>query len=1018
MKKLISKLALFMLVAVGAFVSFTHAQWVKETTLLPGTDFNATLWDLIGNFNSIITIERSSVEVPSWITTRMISVDGSTYPVYVWDAWQWHVYYYTEADKIYMNPDSAGMFSEMTNLTKLDIGDWDTSKVTNMSNMFANCNNLEDLDIRNFDTSHVTNMGSMFIYCTSLTELDLSSFDTSNVTNISAMFAYDTNLRKIYVSTNFVTNDIINHNGMFASDTSLVWWRGTTYDSNHMDVEYARIDSYGLPWYFTAKMDITMLISGSEFNSKLEGLAAQLNNITNIEKAESIPSWVAKEKISLWGSEYPVYAWYNNGTIYYYTDADKVYMNPNSAKMFSEMESLEEFDEDWNTSYVTGMFEMFDGTSLKKLDLSNWDVSKVENMSEMFENCKLEELDISNWDTSSLHNTDYMFDGCTDLEIIYASTWFDTSTIEYSSNMFGNNLKLEWWNWTKYDSGHTDVTYARIDKEWQPWYFTEKLDYTMLLPGSGFNVEIKKLAGNAGADYNSQDLNITAITQWTWDDVPSWVTTGIISMRGSEYPVYAWYKNWTIYYYAKTDKIYMNPNSSYMFNNLRRVSSINGGFDTSKVTNMRGMFQNDTSLKSLDLSGWNTSQVTNMQEVFQWCTSLQTLDLSSWNTNNVTTMGRIFDNCTGLNTIYVSDNFVTNNVEDDYQMFTTDTKLVWWNGTKYDSNYVDKTYAKIDKAWQTGYFTDKNSFIVKFINTVNWTETLLTTSKWHQINIPNMNWYTVKWVYSDEAMTQPIDLSNWLDGYTEIYVKYERNWWWNWGGSSGWWWRWGSSSSSDSSNKNNDTTDSDTKWNDKSNTVSSWTNVETDVSKNGKSESTASQAKNNSKKTQISYNDATEELMAAYRFAFRNWITTKSTTENARLYGSLTRIQMAKMLSQFAINVLWQEPDLSKWVANFSDVSRELDKKYDNWVTLAYQLGIMWKNLKNNKFRPYDEVTRAEFATALSRMLYHIEDWTWKVKYYAPHIAKLYEEWILNRVDPKRIEKRWYVMIMLMRSAN
>jgi hypothetical protein len=37
-------------------------------------------------------------------------------------------------------------------------------------------------------------------------------------------------------------------------------------------------------------MDITMLISGSGFNSKLEGLAAQLNNITNIEKAESIPS--------------------------------------------------------------------------------------------------------------------------------------------------------------------------------------------------------------------------------------------------------------------------------------------------------------------------------------------------------------------------------------------------------------------------------------------------------------------------------------------------------------------------------------------------------------------------------------------------------------------------------------------------------------------------------------------------------------------------------------------------------
>jgi len=30
----------------------------------------------------------------------------------------------------------------------------------------------------------------------------------------------------------------------------------------------------------------------------------------------------------------------------------------------------------------------------------------------------------------------------------------------------------------------------------------------------------------------------------------------------------------------------------------------------------------------------------------------------------------------------------------------------------------------------------------------------------------------------------------------------------------------------------------------------------------------------------------------------------------------------------------------------------------------------MGQNAKNNKFRPNDVVTRAEFATALSRMLY------------------------------------------------
>ncbi len=131
------------------------------------------------------------------------------------------------------------------------------------------------------------------------------------------------------------------------------------------------------------------------------------------------------------------------------------------------------------------------------------------------------------------------------------------------------------------------------------------------------------------------------------------------------------------------------------------------------------------------------------------------------------------------------------------------------------------------------------------------------------------------------------------------------------------------------------------------------------------------------------------------------------------MYSPITRIQMAKMLSKYAINVLWKEPDVSKWVIKFDDVSSKLDKEYGNAVTLAYQLWIMWQNVKNNKFRPYDEVTRAEFATALSRLLYWTENW--KNKYYEPHITKLYNEWIINKTNPLIKEKRGYLMIMLMR---
>ena len=66
------------------------------------------------------------------------------------------------------------------------------------------------------------------------------------------------------------------------------------------------------------------------------------------------------------------------------------------------------------------------------------------------------------------------------------------------------------------------------------------------------------------------------------------------------------------------------------------------------------------------------------------------------------------------------------------------------------------------------------------------------------------------------------------------------------------------------------------------------------------------------------------------------------------------------------------------------------------------------------EFRPNDLVTRAEFATALSRMLFSTPDGD---PYYITHLAKLKAEKIITNDDPSMRELRWYVMIMLMRSA-
>ena len=195
------------------------------------------------------------------------------------------------------NENVRGMFQGCRALTKLDISNFDTSNVTTMYNLFYNCQSLESLDVSKFNTSKVTNMQGMFYQCYNLTELDVSKFDTSNVTDMGGMFAGCTRLvsvdlssfdfshittvtyaetststlqtsfrgmfQKCYALTTIYTaeNTDLNTLPALSDDTnlfdkcySLIGGSGTTYDSDHTDKTYARVDGgTSAPGYFTAK---------------------------------------------------------------------------------------------------------------------------------------------------------------------------------------------------------------------------------------------------------------------------------------------------------------------------------------------------------------------------------------------------------------------------------------------------------------------------------------------------------------------------------------------------------------------------------------------------------------------------------------------------------------------------------------------------------------------------------------------------------------------------------------------
>jgi surface protein len=72
-----------------------------------------------------------------------------------------------------------------------------------------------------------------------------------------------------------------------------------------------------------------------------------------------------------------------------------------------------------------------------------------------------------------------------------------------------------------------------------------------------------------------------------------------------------------------------------------------GNWDTSKVTDMRFMFNTAISFNQ-GISSWDTSNVTNMQHMFDTATTFNQ-DIGGWDTSNVTNMISMFDNATSFN---------------------------------------------------------------------------------------------------------------------------------------------------------------------------------------------------------------------------------------------------------------------------------------------------------------------------------------------------------------------------------
>ncbi len=336
----------------------------------------------------------------------------------------------TEAPCVEINGKKVLSYSAMfdhTNVSSVDLSNFNTSSVINMRNMFHNSKPTEIKGLDKIDTSNVTDMGYIFA-STIATNINVSNFNTSKVTNMDHMF-YNSKTTVIDVS-KFDTSNVTNMKYMFSNS------QATTIDVSKFN---------------TSKVTNMRCMFGSTKAPVLNVSKFDTSKVTNMFGMFASTSATSLNLKN-----------FNTSNV---TDMGEMFWDINIATL-----DLSNF----NTSKVTNMRAMFYLSSVTNINLSSFATSKVTDMSLMFYASNAVTIDLTSFDTSNVTSMSNMFNKAYSLKTIYASDKFVTTKVTSSTNMFTNATKLVGTYGTKYSSSYTDKTYARIDTCNTPGYFTDK----------------------------------------------------------------------------------------------------------------------------------------------------------------------------------------------------------------------------------------------------------------------------------------------------------------------------------------------------------------------------------------------------------------------------------------------------------------------------------------------------------------------------------------------------------------
>lgn len=554
--------------------------------------------------------------------------------------------------KTFVITDMSGMFYDCSSLTDLDLSSLNTRSVTDIRYMFFGCSGLTSLGLGGFNTENVSEMLSVFEGCSSLTSLDLSSFNTQGVTSMTSMFRGCSNLTTIYVGSEWTVANVSESTDMFSGCTKLKGGAGTNFDASYIDKTYAHIDGgTSAPGYFTDK--------------------------------NTSDGWVTNGNFE--GNDYSCFVYKLNGeeTEIAVTAQDVVTDSEDATNHCLKVTTSPYPQNSWDCQFFVKFNKAIPKGETIHISLRA-KASDAVNMA--YEQQEEPFVYITT-------------EGGLDL-----STTWNTYQLEITSQ--SDSFKTLAFHLNGYEKEHVD------------FYFD---DITITLDSKVEPYAVLTDNGSVVTDGEGTTLSGKTLTFY-YDDQKA--VRGGMEVKPFQIGTYngVWGVNsgWSEHCKAITtvefDESFANCTTLtstdywfYSFSNLTTVRNIEN-LKTPNVTTMECMFGYCSSLTSLDLSSLNTDNVTSLYGMFLECTSLTSLDLSGFNTSKVTNMNQLFYPCSSLKTIYVGSGWSTEAVTEGNYIFNGCTSLVGGAGTRYDSNHVDKTYARIDGGTSApGYFTVKTT---------------------------------------------------------------------------------------------------------------------------------------------------------------------------------------------------------------------------------------------------------------------------------------------------------------------